>query len=89
MPSHPLKTPNEEKGYDFAQHFNLFSQYTSNMALEYCVGGRMCEEDVGERGEELVSLPPPVWCMAVRNKVIALGCGDGKVEVSESDICVS
>ena len=67
------QTPNPTTGYDFAGYFNLFSQYTANMALQYCC--------VPER--ELVSEPtvPPVWCMEIWNRTIAVGCGNGQVEV--------
>lgn len=68
------KIPDPNNGYDFAQHFNLFSQYTSNMALEYCVSGRGSEE----RGPVV----PPVWCMGFWNRVVAVGCSNGQVEVS-------
>ncbi len=70
----PPKAPDPDNGYDFAQHFNLFSQYTSNLALE-CY--------VGEEGSEKKRLaPPPVWCMAFWKGVVAVGCGNGQVEVS-------
>ena len=65
--------PNPEKGYDFAKHFNLFSPFTSNMALEYCQG---------ERSPEVQECPSPaVWCMDVWNNSIAVGCGNGQIEV--------
>ena len=72
--SHVPKTPDPDNGYDFAQHFNLFSQYTSNIALEYCLGERNSEE----QGPTV----PPVWCMAFMKRVVAIGCGNGQVEVS-------
>lgn len=67
------QTPDPENGYDFVQHFNLFSQYTSNMALEYYTARR----------ESSTHQPttPPVWCMDVWNKIIVVGCGNGQVEV--------
>ncbi len=68
------KIPDPDIGYDFAQHFNLFSQYTSNMALEYCVSGR--------GSEEWGPVVPPVWCMGFWNRVVAVGCSNGQVEVS-------
>ncbi len=80
--AHPAPPPiNKEKGYDFAQHFNLFSQYTSNMALEYCIANTSSNDSFLAAGT--CPPPPPVWCMDVHNKIIALGCKDGKVEVSE------
>ena len=33
---------------------------------------------------EVCPSPSPVWCMGVQNRVVALGCKDGKVEVSMS-----
>jgi hypothetical protein len=65
--------PDREKGYDFAKHFNVFSPYTSNMALEYCVSLQESET----RGPFL----PPVWCMAFSNRVVAVGCSNGQLEV--------
>ena len=67
------QTPDPENGYDFVQHFNLFSQYTSNMALEYYTA----------RKESSAHLPPtpPVWCMDVWNRIIVVGCGNGQIEV--------
>ena len=35
---------------------------------------------------EVCPSPSPVWCMDVQNRVVALGCKDGKVEVSMSMI---
>ena len=70
------KIPDPDNGYDFTQHFNLFSQYTSNMALEYCVSGR--------GSEERAPVVPPVWCMGFWNRVVAVGCSNGQVEVSFS-----
>ena len=70
----PLPPPNPGMGYDYAKHFNLFSPFTSNMALEYCR-----REDEGSKVAE--TPPPPVWCMDVWNKCIAVGCGNGQIEV--------
>lgn len=73
--SHPSKAPppNPQKGYDFSKHFSLFSPFTSNMALEYCQG---------QRSSEIQECPPPpVWCMDVWNGSIAIGCGNGQIEV--------
>ena len=68
----PSQEPNPQEGYDFSRHFNLFSQFTSNMALQYCT---QTSEDVPQ------CKAPAVWCMDVGNKVIAVGCGNGQVEV--------
>ena len=66
----PQTASNE--GYNFARHFNLFSQFTSNMALEYC----------SQRTEETPMITaPPIWCMDVWNQVVAVGCGNGQIEV--------
>ena len=70
------RLPDPDKGYDFAQHFNLFSQYTSDMALEYC-GGLS-----GWGSEQTGPSVPPVWCMAFWNRVVAVGCRNGQLEVS-------
>ena len=64
---------NPKAGYDFAKHFNLFSPFTSNMALEYCQA---------EESPEVHECPAPaVWCMDVWNNSIAVGCGNGQIEV--------
>ena len=39
----------------------------------------MEEEVVGVEGRE--TPPPAVWCMDVWNKSIAVGCGNGQIEV--------
>jgi len=82
----------EEQGYDFAQHFNLFSQFTSNMALEYGMGDASSSgySSSGVVGKGSPSAPPipPVWCMDVHNKVLALGCKDGKIEVGGLLLCL-
>ena len=74
------QTPDPENGYDFVQHFNLFSQYTSNMALEYYTARR----------ESSTHPPttPPVWCMDVWNRIIVVGCGNGQIEVGVVSQCV-
>ncbi len=66
------QSPEANGGYNFSRHFNVFSQFTSNMALEFC--GELAEE-----GPEIAA--PPVWCMEVWNNIIALGCGNGQIEV--------
>ena len=72
------QTPDPENGYDFVQHFNLFSQYTSNMALEYYTARR----------ESSTHPPttPPVWCMDVWNRIIVVGCGNGQIEVGVATV---
>ena len=72
------QTPDPENGYDFVQHFNLFSQYTSNMALEYYTARR----------ESSTHPPttPPVWCMDAWNRIIVVGCGNGQIEVGVASI---
>ena len=67
------QTPDPENGYDFVQHFNFFSQYTSNMALEYYTA---CRESSTHP-----PTTPPVWCMDVWNRIIIVGCGNGQIEV--------
>ena len=67
------QTPDPENGYDFVQHFNLFSQYTSNMALEYYTARK--------EGSTHQPTTPPVWCMAVWNRIVVVGCGNGQIEV--------
>jgi len=70
--------PDPDKGYDFAQHFNLYSQYTANLALEYGVGRKRVERGGEQEGRRQI---PAVWCMAFWNRVIAVGCSNGQVEV--------
>ena len=60
-------------GYDFGRHFNLFSPYTSNLALEYST---QQQEDFSNE-----PLAPAVWCMDVWNNTVAIGCGCGQIEV--------
>ena len=67
------QTPDPDNGYDFVQHFNLFSQYTSNMALEYYTARR--------EGSTHQPTTPPVWCMDVWNRIVVVGCGNGQIEV--------
>ena len=59
-------------GFDYRSHFSLFSRYTSQLALEYCppLGGDI----------ETCSVPP-VWCLDYRNGIVAVGCGNGQIEV--------
>ena len=71
------QTPDPENGYDFVQHFNLFSQYTSNMALEY-----YAKDTAHREGSTHQPTTPPVWCMDVWHRIIVVGCGNGQIEVS-------
>ena len=73
------QTPDPENGYDFVQHFNLFSQYTSNMALEYYTARR--------EGSTHQPTTSPVWCMDVWNRIVVVGCGNGQIEVC-AVICI-
>ena len=71
----PPSPPDPERGYDFAKHFNLFSPFTSNMALEYC-------HRESDQGSQVTETPPPaVWSMDVWKNYIAVGCGNGQIEV--------
>ncbi len=67
------QAPIPETGYDFASHFNIFSQYTANMALQYC--------SVDDSETEPEHSVPTVWCMGTWNATVAVGCGNGQVEV--------
>ena len=77
----PPPPPNPEKGYDFAKHFNLFSPFTSNMALEFSRVSEGGDEDWSTRSEVNETPPPAVWSMDVWNNSIAVGCGNGQIEV--------
>ena len=74
--------PDSQTGYNFAAHFNLFSPFTSNLALEYCTPPE-AEEGNPPSGHA----PQPVWCMDVWNDVIAVGCGNGQIEVGVAFEC--
>lgn len=64
--------PEANGGYNFSRHFNLFSPFTSDLALEFC----------GELSEETPEIAaPPIWCMDVWSNTIAVGCGNGQIEV--------
>ena len=77
-PVHPPADTSRCGCFQFKAHFSLFSQYTSNLALEYN------NEDEG-KGEELShrlsSLTPPIWCLDALNGTAAVGCGNGQIEV--------
>ena len=59
--------------FQFKQHFSIFSQYTSDLALEHC--------------DEKLDIPfddnslSPIWCMDTWNGTVAVGCGNGQIEV--------
>ena len=62
----------QEGGYNYTQHFDILSPYTSALALKY-------------NGTDNIKLtkvrPPTVWSMDVANRLIALGCSNGSIEV--------
>ena len=59
-------------GYNYSQHFDISSPYTSSLALKYGPA-----EQVSSRVR-----PSTVWCMDVAHRLIGLGCNDGSIEVS-------
>ena len=63
----------QDGGYNYTQHFDIFSPYTSTLALKY--GNTL-------NGKLSKAQPPAVWSMDVANRLIALGCNNGSVEVS-------
>ena len=62
----------QEGGYNYTQHFDILSPYTSALALKYS----------GTNSKLSKAQPPAVWSMDVANRLIALGCNNGSVEVS-------
>jgi len=58
-------------GYNYSQHFDISSPYTSSLALKYGPAER-----VSSRVRS-----PTVWSMDVAHRLIALGCNDGSIEV--------
>ena len=67
----------QPSGFDYRSHFSLFSPYTSKLALEYCPA----------LGGDVETCPvPPVWCLDYWNGTVAIGCGNGQIEV-EKDGC--
>lgn len=62
----------QEGGYNYTQHFDILSPYTSALALKYS----------GSNNKLSKTQPPAVWSMDVANRLIALGCNNGSVEVS-------
>ena len=79
-PAHP---PGETSGcFQFKSHFSMFSQYTSNLALEYNTGDEGKGDEVSLLSDQcLSSLAPPIWCLDVLNGTAAIGCGNGQIEV--------
>ncbi|XP_065912722.1 sterol regulatory element-binding protein cleavage-activating protein-like [Dysidea avara] len=61
-------------GYNYSQHFDISSPYTSSLALKYGPA-----EQVSSRVR-----PSTVWCMDVAHRLIGLGCNDGSIEVWDS-----
>ena len=62
----------QEGGYNYPQHFDILSPYTSTLALKYGnTDGKLSKPQ-----------PPAVWSMDVANRLIALGCNNGSIEVS-------
>ena len=59
-------------GYNYSQHFDISSPYTSSLALKYGPAEQMPSR----------VRPPTVWSMDVAHRLIALGCNDGSIEVS-------
>lgn len=62
----------QEGAYNYTQHFDILSPYTSSLALKYA----------NTNGKSSKAQPPAVWSMDVANRLIALGCNNGSVEVS-------
>ena len=61
----------QDGGYNYPQHFDILSPYTSALALKY-----------GNADSKLPKpQPPAVWSMDVANRLIALGCNNGSIEV--------
>ena len=71
-PSSPAIT--KCSGFQFKQHFSVFSQFTSDLALAHC----------STKQDELwdIYAPPPIWCMDSLNGTVAVGCGNGQIEVN-------
>ena len=62
----------EEAGFNYKEYFSFYSQFTANLALEH---GQSSPED------QPLCQAAPIWCMDVRNGTIAIGCGNGQIEV--------
>ena len=84
-PAHP---PGETSGcFQFKSHFSMFSQYTSNLALEYNTGDEGKGDEVSLLSDQcLSSLAPPIWCLDVLNGTAAIGCGNGQIEVNNYSV---
>ena len=61
----------QDGGYNYSQHFDILSPYTSTLALKY--------SSVDTKSSK--PQPPAVWSMDVANRLIALGCNNGNIEV--------
>ena len=73
----PLPVEDKEAGFNYKEHFSFFSQFTANLALEHSQG---CSED------QPLCQAAPIWCMDVRNGTIAIGCGNGQIEVCPASL---
>ena len=62
----------EGEGFNYQEHFSFFSPFTTNLALEHIHGPT---EDPYQCSAA------PLWCMDVRNGNVAIGCGNGQIEV--------
>jgi len=62
----------QEGGYNYTQHFDILSPYTSILALKYS----------NTNSKLPITQLPAVWSMDAANRLIALGCNNGSVEVS-------
>ena len=61
----------QDGGYNYSQHFDILSPYTSTLALKYSSADSKSSKPQ----------PPAVWSMDVANRLIALGCNNGNIEV--------
>ena len=63
-----------DNGFQFKTHFSILNQFTSDLALEHC------EEKVEDIWMDSL---PFIWSMDALNGTIAIGCGNGQIEVSD------
>ena len=70
----PQPQAEQTEGYNFARYFNLFSPFNYHMALQY-----NCPQQADESPPECSA--PPIWCMSCWGQVVAVGCGNGQIEV--------
>lgn len=61
----------QEGGYNYSQHFDILSPYTSTLALKYG----------NANSKSPKTQPPAIWSMDAGNRLIAVGCNNGSVEV--------